>query len=205
MNYHDTVFTSLLVYPSLFNGRLEVDSHLFATCGNGYEWENGELIEKVYNPDKEGVGFDPYEAIKRFIKFEFLESPCDFKEQIRLFKLIGRDNPIELTLKKKINTLLRYVDMTRDINLRYNTYSHISDRMEQSIVERFGDKHSWKVYKISEYSKLVTFPDDIKPDWKEALYNFVTWCLENQNYLHENNKERQLEFLKNSKNKLEKL
>ena len=57
----------------------------------------------------------------------------------------------------------------------------------------------------SEYSKLVTFPDDIKPDWKEALYNFVTWCLENQNYLHENNKERQLEFLKNSKNKLEKL
>ena len=58
---------------------------------------------------------------------------------------------------------------------------------------------------VSEYSKLVTFPDDIKPDWKKALYNFVTWCLENQNYLHENNKERQLEFLKNSKNKLEKL
>ena len=161
MNYHDTVFTSLLVYPSSFNGRIDVDDHLFATCGNGYEWEDGELLEK--------------------------------------------DNPIELTLKKKINTLLRYVDMTRDINLRYNTYSHISDRMEQSIVERFGDKHSWKVYEISKYSKLVTFPDDIKPDWKEALYNFVTWCLENQNYLHENNKERQLEFLKNSKNKLEKL
>ena len=58
-------------------------------------------------------------------------------------------------------------------------------------------------------------PNDIKQyleqrfdnitSWKEALYNSVTWCLENQNYLHENNKERQLEFLKNSKNKLEKL
>lgn len=206
MNYHDTIIGSLLLYPELYPGRLEVDNHLFATIGNGYEWIGGELIETIYNPDRDGIDeLNPYDAIKKHIKFELLESSSGLKKQVEINKLLKRESPLELALTRKVNNILKKIEMTKNVEARYNTYYHIPDVHEKSIVKRCGEEHSWRVYGICKYSTLVDFPENIKPDWKEALYHFITWCLENQGYLRKDNIEKQLEHLRNSKNKLEKL
>lgn len=206
MNYHDTVIGSLLLYPDLYPSRLEVDDHLFATIGNGYEWVDGELVETIYNPDKEGIDkLNPYDTLKRNIKFEFLESPCNLKKQIEINELLGKDSSFDSALIKKVNNVLWIIDMTEKVETRYNTYCHTPDNKELSIIKRYGEKHSWRLYGISRYSALVDFPENIKPDWKEALYHFITWCLENQGYLRDDDIEKQLEYLINSKNRLEKL
>lgn len=203
MNYHDTVIGSLLLYPDLYPSRLEVDNHLFATIGNGYEWIDGELIETVY---KEKINrLNPYDTLKRNIKFEFLGSPCNLKKQIEINELLGKDSSFDLALTRKVNNILRIIDMTEKIEIRYDTYCHIPDNKELSIVKRCGEERSWRIYGISKYSALVNFPEDIKPDWKKALYHFITWCLENQEYLRKEDIEKQLRYLKNSKNRLENL
>lgn len=206
MNYHDTVISGLLLYPRLYPGRLEVDNHLFATIGNGYEWVDGELVETVYNSDIEGIHeLNPYDTLKRNIKFELLESSSGLKKQIEVNELLKKDSPFDLALTRKVNNIFKIIDMTEKVNERYNTYCHIPDVHEKSIIKRCGEEHSWRIYRICDYSALVNFPEDIKPDWKEALYNFILWCLENQSYLCKDNIEKQLEYLRNSKNRLEKL
>lgn len=206
MNYHDTVIGSLLLYSDLYPSRLEVDNHLFATIGNGYEWIDGELIETVYNSDKEGINkLNPYDTLKRNIKFEFLESPCNLKKQIEINELLGKDSSFDLALVRKVNNVLRMIDMTEKVETRYDTYCHIPDNKELSIIKRCGEERSWRIYGICEHSALVNFPENIKLDWKEALYHFITWCLENQEYLRKDDIDKQLELLKESKIRLEKL
>lgn len=206
MNYHDTVIGSLLLYPSLYPGRLEIDNHLFVTCGNGYEWIEGELVETIYNPDREGIDkLNPYYAIKKHVKFEFLEPSGGLKKQIEIYELLGKDSPFDLALTRKVNNVLRIIDMTEKAESRYNTYCHTPDVQELSRIKRCGEEYSWRIYEISKYSRLIDFPVDIKPDWKEALYNFITWCLENQEYLRKDDIDKQLEYLIDSKNRLEKL
>ena len=41
---NDTVKLALLSYPTLFSSASDVLHHLFCVNGNGYYWENGELI-----------------------------------------------------------------------------------------------------------------------------------------------------------------
>lgn len=200
MNYHDTIVSKLLLYPELYQSRLEADDHLFATIGNGYEWVDGELVEIVYNPDREGIDeLNPYDAIKKHVEFELLESSSGLKRQIEINKFFKRDSPLDLALTRKVNNILKKIKMTKNVEERYNTYCHIPDVCEKSIVKRCGEERSWRIYGISKYSALVDFPEDIKPDWKEALYHFITWCLENQNYLRKDDRGKQLEYLMNSK------
>lgn len=206
MNYRDSVISCLLLYPDLYPGRLEVDDQLFAVIGNGYEWFDGELVETSYNPDREGINeLNPYDTLKKNIQLELLDSSSGLKKLIEINEICKRDNPFDLALTKKVKDILRIIDMTEKVEERYNTYCHIPDYIEQCMIKRGGNKYSWKIYEISEYSKVVTFPDNIKPCWKGALHNFITWCLSNQNYLGEDKKEQQIRYLKSSKIRLEKL
>lgn len=45
MNVHDTVRRMIWHYPSLCKTRADALHHLFYVLGNGYEWENGELVD----------------------------------------------------------------------------------------------------------------------------------------------------------------
>lgn len=123
MNYKDTVIYLLTYYPKLYLSRIDVDRFLFTVIGNGYRWENGELIDPDDDTSKE-----------------------------------MKDPPKE-----------------------YFLYNSPID----------------KIY-IYNSSLFNNFPDDIKNDWKEALYNFVLWCLDHQDYIDGNK-----ELLREIKIKLE--
>lgn len=44
MTFKDTIKSIIIMFPRLFSTKLSVYNHLFLTNGNGYRWENGELI-----------------------------------------------------------------------------------------------------------------------------------------------------------------
>lgn len=45
LTVRQVVFRSLIKYPMLFKTKGDVFEHLFLSIGNGYEWENGGLVE----------------------------------------------------------------------------------------------------------------------------------------------------------------
>lgn len=45
MNVKDTFWQCFNLYPSLFQTRADVINQLFFVIGNGYHWQNGELID----------------------------------------------------------------------------------------------------------------------------------------------------------------
>ena len=80
--------------PRLFPTKLSVYDHLFLTNGNGYRWENGELIS---DDDEENCSIDDgLEALfNDELQYDFLEDylnvNTDSEDIINYFKLIGVD------------------------------------------------------------------------------------------------------------------
>lgn len=52
MKVEDTIQYLYDNHPSLFQERWQCLNHLFCVIGNGYEWENGELVTKCANTKK---------------------------------------------------------------------------------------------------------------------------------------------------------
>lgn len=49
MRAEDTLQFMMDFNGNLFWSHQQCLNHLFCTIGNGYEWENGELVEKDYD------------------------------------------------------------------------------------------------------------------------------------------------------------
>lgn len=52
MRAEDTLQFMMDFDGNLFWSRQQCLNHLFCTIGNGYEWENGELVEKNYDTEQ---------------------------------------------------------------------------------------------------------------------------------------------------------
>lgn len=209
MKYSESVRNSLLVYSTIHGTRLDVDNHLFATNGNGYAWVDGELSDGCTK------AYGPYDAVQKVLEFELTDHYAELGAET--FHYCLKTKKSEDTLKKSdwesityshnkkvADRILRQIEDMKRVDSRYDTYEHIPDKFEIAIRERTGEE--WKIYPICEYAKLVTFPDDIKPDWKEALYHFVCWCLDNQNYLDDKyDLPEQIKYLEEAKKRLETL
>ena len=52
MRAEDTLQFMMDFNGNLFWSRQQCLNHLFCTIGNGYEWENGELVEKNYDTEQ---------------------------------------------------------------------------------------------------------------------------------------------------------
>ena len=58
MTSRDTIKYCIMNYPAIFSNVADVMDHLFLTVGNGYEWVNGELIDKGDNIPNLQSAFD---------------------------------------------------------------------------------------------------------------------------------------------------
>lgn len=158
MTVENTLRRSLLTFPSIFANALAVYDHLFCTNGNGYEWENGELVEIC------GFGYDTVEdAVKGLLHSSLVN---EFNGSDSLTRLLIRDAehigiPI---LKVKNRRICRYVDMIYDIDNRMKDFSIPDD---EEIKKRVKD-YKWSLYPICKYAQICNIPDDVKPDWLEA-------------------------------------
>ena len=102
MTFKDTIKSIIIMHPRLFPTKLSVYNHLFLTNGNGYRWENGELISE---DDKENCSIeDGLELLfNDELQYSFLESYLDVTTDSEdIINYIKRKNKEKLKLAKVI-------------------------------------------------------------------------------------------------------
>ena len=153
MTVKDTIKSMITMHPRLFSTKLSVYDHLFLTNGNGYKWENGQLISK---DDEENCSIDDgLEALfNDELQYDFLEDylnvTTDSEDIINYFK---RRNKEKLELVKVI--------------INY----------EKIINEKLYLHNKEELYPLCKYSKILNIPDDIKDDWKDAIKEFLDFIM----------------------------
>ena len=153
MTIKDTIKSMIITCHRIFQTKLSVYNHLFLTIGNGYRWENGELISE---DDEENCSIeDGLEALfNDKLQYDFLEdyleTATDSEDIINYFK---RRNKEKLKLVKII------VNYEKIINEKL----YLADKEE--------------LYPLSKYSKILNIPDDIKDDWKDAIKEFLDFIM----------------------------
>lgn len=158
MTVENTLRRSLLTYPTIFVNALTVYDHLFCTNGNGYEWEDGELVE-IYKS-----GYDNIEdAVKGLLHKNLIDEFNGFDSLSRLLIRDAENIGIPV-LKVKNKRICEYVDMIYDIDNRMKDFSIPDD---EEIKKRVKD-YRWSLYPICKYAQICNIPDDVKPDWLEA-------------------------------------
>ena len=165
MTFKDTLRTSLMLFPSIHPNALTVYDHLFCVIGNGYSWENGELVE---NGETQVSLKD---AVIKSIEFHLMDPVVDPFDNIDL----GLDY-VKIILNHKYKSVIDEIEMIFDVDNRMKDFSF------ETPDKYFGyDKHltiedKYMLYDICEYSKICNLPDDIKPDWLEAaekMYDII--------------------------------
>ena len=153
MTIKDTIKSMIITCPRLFPTKLSVYNHLFLTNGNGYRWENGELISE---DDEENCSIeDGLESLFcDQLQYDFLEgylnTTPDSEDIINYFKRRNKEN---LELAKVI--------------INY----------EKIINEKLYLPNKEELYPLCKYAKILNIPDDIKDDWKDALKEFLDFIM----------------------------
>lgn len=153
MTIKDTIKSMIIMCPRIFPTKLSVYNHLFLTIGNGYRWENGELISE---DDKENCSIE--DGLEFLFNYElqysllegYLEATTDSEHIINYFK---RSNKEKLELVKVI--------------INY----------EKIINENLYITNEEILYPLCKYAKILNIPDDIKDDWKDAIKEFIHYIM----------------------------
>jgi hypothetical protein len=156
-------------YPTLFKERADCLNHLFCVIGNGYKWVNGELVLISNKPTKEYIDSLACKLINgkayQYNKLS-LRAESQYYEKERIAEgwyeeyhdrypdeNIDRLKAIRQNTINKLPDDVYYKEPIR--KKRWGFYVNIPGHEEIDFHENFA--------------KLFNFPDNIKPDWKEAI------------------------------------
>jgi hypothetical protein len=109
MRAEDTLQFMMDFNGNLFWSRQQCLDHLFCTIGNGYEWENGELVEKDYDTKQMLSRWQLIEPVKHAEPRQLAVELNEIREEIqrrRGFKEIPKWYP----LSKEYSYLYNYPD-----------------------------------------------------------------------------------------------
>lgn len=157
MDFKNTLRTSLMMYPSIHPNALTVYDHLFCVIGNGYSWENGELVEH----GKKATSVK--DAVIKAIEFHLIDPVVDPFDHID----IGLDYIKEI-LNYKYKHVIEEIEMIFDVDSRMKDFSFETPDKYFGYGKHLTVEDKYMLYDICEYSKICNLPDDIKPDWLEA-------------------------------------
>ena len=137
-----TIQTMAEEFPSIFPTRYHVLDHLFCTIGNGFYWDNGELVE-CDQPYDNNIMLEGDKAV--------------FPGSEELMARIAEEQPKRKELAKLITPYM------------YNKDNEDYGDVLREYIRRKSDL-AFMWYPLSpKHSKIFNAPDDIKPDWKAAL------------------------------------
>ena len=175
MTYKDTVITCLKNYPMLYPNRLTVDDHLFAVIGNGYEWKDGQICAIDDSQECE----DCIDMARSCFDVIYSEIPADVVQRYNNYDAKQKYMAGRITQEKwddehpELAKTLKKVLGKRD-------YSKLPD---EDWFEPVTGDFEFSVYPICKYSKLTCIPDNVQPDWLEAIEHFVDYCLQHEEVL----------------------
>lgn len=162
MTLKETVRNSLLSFPVLHFNALTVYNHLFCVIGNGYEWENGELIEY-------GILLGKSKPKKLTIEKAAIQAIVESERRKDNEKIYGKDWRLELVLPELEEIFLVDKKMG-DFSIPSKQNSRKAFDWKYILRSR---KEDFKFYTLSQYSQMCCLPDDIKSDWLEGVEKLV--------------------------------
>lgn len=182
MKFNETLVHSMVVYASIFPNRVGVLDHMFGAYGTGYEWYRGELIE-IFPSERSRRR--ELKNIRRFFREEF-----NTGKKIRLLILKGKhevilDNNIKNFTEKDKDRVIRelYLDISEYREME-NVYTIIEEQGKEYVLvpddiqERLDDRNYSDWHTIhTEYAPIMAIPDNIKSDWLNAAFEYLTLLL----------------------------
>ena len=170
MKLKDSVINSMREYPSISRNKLDVYNHLFLTNGNGYDWVNGKLIEEY---DKRLYVMSIEEAIDKLFNDEYrIDVTTD-----RICHILELNNKGEKVVKEYLQyNLERYA---RDVKTIINAEKAVNQNLFEiePIISLNGIEPECTLYPLSNHSKIMNIPDDIKPDWLDGIKELMDYLL----------------------------
>ncbi len=157
---------SLLKYPTLYKNRIQVFMHLFATNGNGYDWdtETGELVS-VTSPE-------PTE--KQIMRMKMRYDDLNEREE-----KLRKDDGMEC-----YKTLHDAWKLTIAAERQYRKFvaKNIDIMSTNSRATLCADYEIYGGYYIEKpslrYSLLFRSPENVSKDWAEAMLEFISFWLQ---------------------------
>jgi hypothetical protein len=152
MKLEDAIAKSIYNYPSLFKdsnwekSRIKVLDHLFLTIGNGYEWYDGYLTERVGK--KVGRG---YKKPEKYGKQKFTQRP----DEVFFTKPVYR----EASWSEEMKILIKD-------NPKFSGLLEMEERSDYIPTP----------YPVCEYSAIITAPDNIRSDWLAGAIETAEWA-----------------------------
>lgn len=180
MKVEKTITEALSCFPKLFQDRNTVLLFLFCTNGNGYDWVDGELVEKNIECIKSPTTFE--DEMEKEIKEKF---------HLRYTKLRKHYGRFRLSLVK----FFSHIKGTRSFKER---------RKAREFTLKFWEKiyqHSLTPDFSEGWSYLTEIPDDIKKDWKQALVETAQYIIR---YEEETNREESKTYIELAKKSIDK-
>ena len=153
MTVKDTLKSMLIMYPLIFPNKLSLYDHLFLTNGNGYKWENGELIS---GDNKENCSIEDglEELLNDELQYDFLS---DFLEET-----------------SDVEDIINYIKRRNKKNLEL---AKVIINHEKIMNEKLYITNEVELYPLCKYAKILNIPDDIKDDWKDAIKEFLDFIM----------------------------
>lgn len=164
----NTVKRGMLSYSGIFPTVGSVLHHLFFVIGNGFEWHNGELVDR-------------FEKKKRVnVKDLADKERAEYAERIAGYKAKGLET---LGLEQELHM---YEFVVANIDRIVN---------DRGIRGATLDRDPYPICK--DYAKIFNVPDDVKNDWLWAMYHnvqSVQVALRQRHYLSDIEKEYEKEM-----------
>lgn len=162
MNLKDTMLSYIRLCPLNTKNKLDIYNQFFLVLGNGYEWNDGELVD-VYGNNKI---LTIEEAIENELLDEFNLTLFNrsVNRNIRMYDISSSE------CKEKIRERLkRYYK-------NIQTILHAEDIINHNIVIN-EDKRDFDFYSLTTYSAIMNIPDNIKPDWLDGIKELMNYLL----------------------------
>lgn len=167
MNVELTIQDLFDNYPGLFKERADALSHLFCTIGNGYEWEEGELVKNV------PTGSSPTLLESRLVDGKaFQHNKLSLRDESQLYE----QERIAQGWYDDWKNRWPEDDIEKMKAIRQKIIEKLPDDVYYREPER---KKRWGFFvNIPNHQRvdfhvnsafLFNYPDDIKPDWKYAI------------------------------------
>ena len=140
----DTVKSAIWQYPSLFHNRTEVLHHLFCVLGNGFDWEDGELVDRWQD-----------------------ERPDD------LYERINRVDEGEAELRESRPEIAESFEEERKERLAEADYARANIEILTDLTAPLGREPYPPLGYHGTANGYAALPEDAKPDWAEAYYEIM--------------------------------
>ena len=150
--------SDMLKHPLFLSSRLHAYYEWFAVPNNGLYWEKGELIGELRNPFR--------------------------------VPIVCTKDPLNMSVRGAVEKAFRrYTDRRHLLNYSISeTMNHLERSIKEIInVENkmldFTPKHKYSY--LWEKSPICNIPNDVKPQWRKACFEFYSFLLEHKEYMAE--------------------